>query len=620
MAETPAPQQTPSADRWCELVVPGSAATGAGAYIARVSPTLPPGEAAALRELTAAEPTPERLAAAVGTEGFATLRRLTVEAHYGDYAPEGHRGPTGHRIIGFATPQSDRLRKDWSFLDAAEGAGPDPEVGARDGQAEVVVVGSGAGGGLIAAELGRRGADVLLIEAGDLHTADAYTRFELRARHQLWWPARATADPRGTGPSVALLAGRCVGGTTVINTKVAMRADEADIAAFHRETGLLGETGLPFGAADLAPWYDYVEYLLGVRGRADWTPSVHTVAAGFTALGARLEPVRSYTDHNCTRCGACTLGCPSNAGKSALNTFIAPALGRRDIRLLTGRTVERLLIDTRSGRPRATGVLHRGRDGTAATVRARVVVLAAGALNTPQILLHSPDFTRLRTPSTALVGRTLGLHPARLVYGRFDEPQDCHRVYPITAHCTDHRHDAAGGFVVEGTTIQEPVSFAESLVDRDGAPLWGPPLAEAAAAYRHWAGLLVMANDENTGTVRIGPGGRAVFGKSFSPAELARIEAGRAFAVAALEAAGAREVVWSGLSTSHVQGSVRMGGDPRRSVVDAGGRSHDVRGLYVGDASLIPASLSANPSLTVMALAAKVADHIAESLGCGSGA
>src|SRR5262249_15576242 len=155
-------------------------------------------------------------------------------------------------------------------------------------------------------------------------------------------------------------------------------------------------------------------------------------------------------------------------------------------------------------------------------------------------------------PGARLVGRTLGLHPARLVYGRFDDPQDCHRVYPITGHCLDHQEE----FVVEGPTIQDPVSFAESLVDAYGRPLWRRRLAETVSAARHWAGLLVRANDENTGRIELDLRGEALIAKSFSPAERARLDAARDFAVAALRAAGAREVVWSGLSSSHVQGSV----------------------------------------------------------------
>jgi choline dehydrogenase-like flavoprotein len=295
-------------------------------------------------------------------------------------------------------------------------------------------------------------------------------------------------------------------------------------------------------------------------------------------------------------------------GKSALNTFLAPALGRGQLRLRTGRTVERVLVEP-GVRPVVAGVAWRG-GGRHGVVRAPVVVLAAGALNTPEILLRSPEYVAMDSRSTRLVGRTLGLHPARLVYGRFQEPQDCHRVYPITAHCLDHQREADGGFVVEGTTIQDPVAFAQSLIDEAGRPLWGERLAAVGRDYRHWAGLLVMATDDNTGVVELGPAGTAVIAKRFSAGERRRLDDGLAFAVAALRAAGAGQVVWSGLSTSHVQGTAPMGGDPARSVVDPAGRSHDVAGLWVGDGSLVPASLSVNPSLTIMALAAKVAGHL----------
>ena len=607
--------------RFCDLVVPGSAGVGAVDYIERALDRMSAAEEDAVHAaigVVASATTPDRM---VDTRAFEILRALAVEAYYGDYVAPGRPGPGGHTAIGFDPPAARRLRKDWAFLDAS----PPDQDGDRGGdqgvdqdsggdRATVVVVGSGAGGGLIAAELGARGHDVLLVEAGGLHQADSHTRFELEARDRLWWPARFAVDPDDPADQVALLAGRCVGGSTVINTKVAMRAHPEDIAKFHARTGLLGPSGRPFAPADLEPWYDRVESWLGVRPRTDWTPSVRRVGRGFAALGASWEPVDSYTDHNCTRCGACLTGCPSNAGKSALNTFIAPALGRGTIRLRTGTVVDRVLIDRSGGRVRTGGVAFTRPDGTTGTIGADTVVLAAGALNTPQILFNSPEFTALDTPSSRLVGRTLGLHPARLVHGLFDEVQDCHMVYPITAHSLDHQRDSDGGFVIEGTTIQDPVSFAQSLVGTGARPLWGAELAVTVAAYRRWAGLLVMATDENTGAVDLDPRGEAVVTKRFSANERHRLDRGLAFAVAALRAAGAREVVWSGLSSSHVQGSVPMGDDPSRSAVDSNGQVRGVAGLYVGDASLVPASLSVNPSLTVMALAAKVADHLAKEL------
>ncbi|MEU6998438.1 GMC family oxidoreductase [Nonomuraea sp. NPDC046570] len=569
-------------DLLCERLVPGAGRVGAAGYLARTARDRPE-VAAAVATLTAADD----LAALAGTPAFDLVRALAVEAYYGDYAAPGHTGPTGHDDIGFHPPQAARLRKDWSFLDEVPRTG---DLG--DAEADVVVVGSGAGGGLIAAQLGRAGLDVLVLEAGQLRTAAAHTRFELEANHRLWWPTRF-AEIEGERP-LALLSGRCVGGTTLINTKVALRAADFDVAAFHERTGLLGPTGEPFTLADLEPYYQRVEADLGVRVRADWPPSVHTVRRGFQALGADLAPVDSYTDFNCSRCGSCLQGCPTNAGKNALNTWLAPAMARGEIRVATGVTVQRVLVED----GRVTGVEHAG-----GTVRAATVVLAAGALNTPQILRASPGYAAIDSPSTRLAGRTLGLHPARLVYGLFDEIQDCHQVYPITAHCLDFQRD----FVMEATTIQDPVAFAASLVDEAGLPLWGTELTEVVRDYRRWAGLLVMATDDNTATAEPGD----VFRKRLSGLERRRLSDGLAFAADVLRAAGASRVVWTGLTTSHVQGSAPMGDDPARSVVGADGQSHDVTGLYVGDASLIPASLSVNPSLTIMALATRVADAIA---------
>jgi choline dehydrogenase-like flavoprotein len=480
-------------------------------------------------------------------------------------------------------------------------------------RAEVVVVGSGAGGGLIAAELGRHGLDVLVLEVGRLVSAESYTRFELRARRDLWWPTRFAETQDGDGPPIALLAGRCVGGTTVINTKVAMRATPGDVEKWHDRTGLRGDGGQPFDTADLAPWYERVEGELGVRERRDWTPSVHRVRAGFRALGADLEPVRSYTDWNCSRCGSCLTGCPTNAGKSALNTYLAPAIGRGQVRLRTETGVARVLIDRAGATPQIDGVEVVDGSGVS-VIEAPIVVLAAGSLSTPQILLRSPDYVAIDSASARLVGRTLGMHPSRLVYGLFDEPQDCHRAYPISAHSLEHQADAAGGFVIEATTIQDPVAFAEGLVDDDSRPLWGGALADIVARYRYWAGVLVMATDENTATVELDEHGEGRFRKRFSTAEAARMDAGLAFASDALRAAGASRVVHTGIFSTHAQGTAPMGGDPERSVVDGTGRSHDVAGLYVGDGSLIPASLSVNPSLTIMALAARVAGGLTQAV------
>ena len=445
---------------------------------------------------------------------------------------------------------------------------------------DVVVVGSGAGGGLIAGELAQRGRDVLLLEAGPHFTAADFTRFEAKANHELFWPIRFAVQPGG-GEPVAILGARCVGGTTVVNTKVALRANDGDFAKW----------GMAFGAGDLAPYYERVEQYLGVRERNDWTKSVYTVKPGFEALGAGLESVHAYADVNCMRCGSCLQGCPTNAGKSTQNTWIHEAWARGLLDLEANAAVDRVTIDGGE----ATGVVLA--DGR--SVEAGAVVVAGGALQTPRILARSG----LGGP----VGKNLGLHPVRLVYGLFDEPQDNHMAYPITTHCMDHQLDENGGFVVEATTIQDPIAFATTLCDENG-PLWGQPLVDAVKRYRNWAGILAMVNDENNATV--GVGDSESFEVEFNERERKRLDDSLRFCRDVLEAAGAKQVLWSGLASTHSQGSARMGDDPASSVVDRDCESHAVKRLFVGDGSVVPRTLSVNPSLTIMALALRLADHL----------
>jgi len=266
--------------------------------------------------------------------------------------------------------------------------------------------------------------------------------------------------------------------------------------------------------------------------------------------------------------------------------------------LRANTTVERVLVEGGN----ATGIELVDGAGDRQTVRAGAVVVAAGALNTPQILLRSG----LESP---VVGQHLGLHPVRLVYGLFDEPQDAHMVYPISAHCLKHQHDDEGGFVIEASTIQDPISFATTIGDEDG-PFWGPRLVEAVRRFRHWIGFLAMANDDNNSSVSVGEDGAERISVDLRPVERERVDAGLRFSREVLEAAGATQVCWTGLVSTHVQGGCRMGDDPARSVVDRNGESHEVKRLFVGDGSLVPRTLSVNPSLTIMALATRLAEHL----------
>jgi choline dehydrogenase-like flavoprotein len=475
---------------------------------------------------------------------------------------------------------------------------------------EVIVVGSGAGGGVVAAELADAGRNVLLLECGPHRSAADHVRWEARATHELWWPIALAEPANSDQPPMVMFRGRCVGGTTTINTKVALRPCEEDYVKWHAAAGLVNEHGDPFGEPDLLPYLERVERRLGVRERSDWQQCVKTVEPGFKAVGAELEPVMSYTDANCMRCGACLQGCPTNAGKSSLNAYIQPAVVHSGLTLRADCDVGKIVIEPGPDGPEATGVEYVHGDEER-RVDADVVVLAAGALATPGLLLRSGVREAAGdSPSSRLIGRNLGFHVARLVEGLFDEPQDAHMVYPISAHCMQFQRDADGGFVVEAATVQDPIGFATALCDEQGVPLWGDALVQAVRGYRYITGLLTLVNDENTGTAWVDENGRDRYSFAFNEREHERIDRSLAFAHEVLRASGARRQFHTGLLSTHVQGSCRMGSDPERSVLGAHGESHDVRRLFVGDSSAVPRTLSVNPSLTIMALASRLAAHI----------
>lgn len=469
---------------------------------------------------------------------------------------------------------------------------------------DLIVIGSGAGGGVVAAELAHSGCEVLLLETGRHWPTESFKRWEAKASHDLFWPMRFAPLP--DGDVVSFLAGRCVGGTTTVNTKVALRAHAEDIAKWHAATRLTNDRGAPFALADLEPHYRRVEDVLGVRERSDWGLCVHTVQAGFRALGAELEPVLSYTGSDCERYGSCLQGCPTGAGKSTMNTYIARALPLGLLELRTQATVERILVEAAPGGRQAAGVEYLDAAGQRQMARARRVVAAAGALNTPQLLWRSG----LRS---AALGRHVGLHPARLVYGLFDQIQDSHRVYPISAHCMQFQRDTDGGFVLEASTVMDPIAFATTLRDEAG-PLWGRRLVDAVKPYRRYAGVLAMVNDENHASVSVDADGAERIELSLSTSEHRRLDAALRFSQQVLRAAGARQLYWTGLISTHTQGGCRMGDDAADSVLDRHGRTHEVQGLYVADASAIPRTLSVNPSLTVMALATRLAEHLVEQM------
>ncbi|MFN2562098.1 MAG: FAD-dependent oxidoreductase [Jatrophihabitans sp.] len=474
-------------------------------------------------------------------------------------------------------------------------------------EVDVVVVGSGAGGSVVAAELAEAGLSVAVLEEGDHHRTEDFTTATLDMLRLLYRDAGASSTLSRT--PVQFSEGRCVGGSTTVNGAMAFRASERVLRRW------ADSAGLP--RFDLETEYSRVERFLSVAPPDPHSPGrdQHLLRAGAARLGWRtIENQRAQV--HCIGCNVCVWGCPTGAKQSTLVSYLprAVAFGAT---VWTGCRVDRLLF---AGK-RATGVTGRlTSTGDPFTVRARRVVLAAGAVQTPALLQRS----HIRTPS-GQVGRNLTLHPGAAVTALFDEPvqgwRGAHQSYQVREFEDD-------GVILAAVNLP-PSLAARSL------GLRGTALEQAMADYPRMltAGVLV----EDTGAGRVRTLGREDVAVTYpvTRRDGDRIVRAVTLLSEALFAAGARRVHLPidgtspvdsmdavrrctgavaphrlELSTVHLMGTARLGADPMASVCDPLGAVRDTDRLLVADASLFPGAVGVNPQLTVMALATRVAGRI----------
>jgi choline dehydrogenase-like flavoprotein len=485
----------------------------------------------------------------------------------------------------------------------------------REGiECDVVVVGSGAGGAVVAAELAEAGLHVVALEEGDHHPTGSFTTATTEMLRTLYRDCGASTT-LGRVP-IGYSEGRTVGGSTVVNGAMAFRAADRVLTAWAGRTGL---PGLAPGGLDAA--YARVERFLSVATQDPDSIGRDQVLLrrGAERLGWRvIDNTRAQV--HCAGCNVCTWGCPTGAKQSTLVSYLPRALAfGADV--WAGCRVER--VDLRG--KRAVGVSGRvhGPDGDRAfRVRARRVVVCGGAIQTPALLLRSG----VRPPSGRL-GRDLVVHPGGQAMGVFDEPVDGWK----GAHQTHQVRE----FEAEGLLLAA-VNLPPSLVARS-LPLRGEGLAQAMQDYDRIVTAGCLVEDTGTGRVRaVGRDGTPLATYRLTDRDAAQVVRGLALVAEALFAAGARRVHLGiedlppltspdearelgvtpvrpsrlALSTVHLMGTAAVGSDPVRSVCDGYGAVHDTVDLYVADASLFPGPVGVNPMLTIMALATRVAAGI----------
>jgi len=471
--------------------------------------------------------------------------------------------------------------------------------------ADVVVVGTGAGGATAAARLRAAGRDVLMLEEGGLHRVDSYTTDPTTMIRRLYRDA-GTAMILGH-PPIIFAEGRCVGGSTVINGGMSWRAPARVLEHWQRDLGLDAT-----GPREMARHFDEAERILHVEPNHEDTfgKNTHLFLKGAAALG---WPV-ARAPRNMNRCvglNNCALGCPTGA-KQGMHVTQVPAALHGGAALLTHARVSKVVWRG----SRAVGVSgrlidDRGRSRGRFTVRAKLVVLAAGARHTPGILRRS----RVRARP---IGQGLHTHPNAKCVGVFDERFDPW----IGTHQAFHIHHFLEEGILIGYAAIPPGLLAAAM------PGLGPENAEKMALYNHMLTAATLVEDDTEGRIVMGPDREPYMVQTLGDADLERLHRGVALTAELLFAAGARKVFTPfadlptldgpgdvariatrprvrdtiELMTVHIMGTARMARDAAAGATDASGAVFGVEGLVVADASVLPSSIGVNPQETIIAM------------------
>lgn len=493
--------------------------------------------------------------------------------------------------------------------------------------AEVVIVGLGAGGGMVFHDLAQAGVDVLGVEMGEsVQGIDGQmdvSQIEDQMIPRLFQEsgARATDDF-----GVSILQGKGVGGSTVHNTNLCKRLPEPTLAHWAAEYGLDWATG-----DQLQEDFAAVEEMLNVHEVPDERVNRNNrvVERGIRELGwagGRLKHNRHPED--CRQSGYCELGCPNNGKQNAAKVLIPPGLEAGG-RVLTEARVERILVED----GRAVGVAGVAADPVGGGERARfeiradVVCLAGSATGSAALVQQSglPDPYRL-------AGTNLHMHPGATVLGLFDEPIESWVGNPQSVECTEFLDPSPGSdrraWIVAGAA--HPAGAATFV------PGFGRSHGEMMRQYPNLASLIVMLHDHTSGRVRPGDGEQVHVHYRLGRSDYEQLAAGISGAGETLLAAGAREVVVpitpplrasspAGLKTLtaeelgplnpalaavHPMSTLWMGDNPKRSVVDPRGAHHHVDGLFVADGSLFPTSFGGPPQIPIYTMGRRVARTI----------
>jgi choline dehydrogenase-like flavoprotein len=487
---------------------------------------------------------------------------------------------------------------------------------------DVCIIGAGSGGSVMAWEAARAGLSVVVLEDGGYHRGADYNQREadMFGENYVARNARATKDM-----AVSVMQGRGVGGGSTINVCDCVRIHDEVLAHWAEKYGVVDMT-----PEIMRPYFEKAERMLSVNRITEDQLNTNNILIrkGSKALGYAGERFNNNRV-GCVGCGYCLIGCAYDA-KRAGHTVYVPAAVAAGADVYTYARAETIAVE--GGRAVAVmgTIMNRKTNQPRAriTIEAKVVMLGANTVNSAQILLNSKIAN-----SSGQVGKNLSLQPQSAVFAVFDETVTGYRGIPqgyaVTEFEEASRETGLSGFRIEGIFGSPGIAAAQ-------LPGFGMFTKELMTAYPHFTGVLVLVPDPPSGEVTVNKYGRPVITYTFADDYKRRLVMGIREASKVFFAAGAKKVMPAftepmvlddvsqvdrideagikpasiALISAHQYGTCRMGEDPKTSVVNSYGRSHDVANLFIVDASTNPTSSSTHNMIPIMAMAHRTADHI----------
>ncbi len=487
--------------------------------------------------------------------------------------------------------------------------------------ADVLIIGSGAGGGVVAGELSAAGHDVLVVEKGDYYAEADFHGREYSSSEQMY-ERRALLTTHDL--SINVLAGSVLGGGTTINWTTSLRPAEYVLNEWRTQYGFSGAASREFQES-----LDAVSARIHVTTEESAPNALNSrLEVGCRALGYQVE-VLPRNVRSCEDCGFCGYGCPFGAKQSTLKTYLQDAHDR-GARILVNAHVDRITVE----HGRATGATIAVKNGDTVhhvQVKAGAVVVAAGSLHTPALLLRSGL-------GNAHIGANLHLHPTTMISSRFDEPIQGWCGAPQTRMCREFINLDGRGYGVWLETAPIHPGLAAQAFN------WysGRDHKRQMQNIDHFANIIVLTRDYHGGQVTIDKQGQPVLHYRLHRADKDHLLQGLIAAIKIHAAAGAlaiyspqqclpgyipdqngdlnsylRRVRNVGLErnafalfSAHQMSTCRIAGSSALGAVNPAGEMFEVKNLFVADGSVLPTAVGVNPMLTIMGTAHYLAQQI----------